>query len=553
MSSGQGWHAVSQPATGPQNDLLDKLAEVANRAKTFTAASGASFALTVGEKFVAVVTCGSAPETGATLPLPRTFAGFRSLKSNVFRCNDTDKELSIDSATCRAARIKSMLVAPVGSSSVHGVLAVFSSSADAFTDTHVAVLKTLAEVVEHLLPAKEKLGDLLPEKKADDLLEHPFDPAFDDLPKKVEVGSSSQPGVSKPANASATATSPSNIGELLKSFTTKAPSAPAEGKRPAAHTHKAAVVPPLRKNLHPSPPKTEAGARPPAKTTSYDNVLNLAADPVARRAPSFAKPHGNRSAVRSSTTALEERKDSRRLYAFLVGLVAVGALGSVGYSHFRGEAAKASDVVARPSRAANQRSEVQVPTSPSPGQDHISQVKGDVISAASAAILPRTASAYALRNEEVTPPKANGASKARAASREPIVVSRPARESTTHEEGPPEVQVSGGPTSISDVLNSTSTPAVFKTQQVVASKLVSMVPPIYPENAKRFGIQGRVVISAKVSRNGFVQDVRAVSGPAMLQQAAVNAVKKWRYKPALSNGEPVDSTVEIVLNFTGPR
>src|SRR5262249_59784384 len=101
---------------------------------------------------------------------------------------------TIDMKACRAARIKSMLIVPIGDlNSVRGILAVFSSAAHAFSETHVAVLKTLAEVISHLLPEKEKLGGLVPEKKTDELLEHPFNPAFDTLPKAVKIGGADAP------------------------------------------------------------------------------------------------------------------------------------------------------------------------------------------------------------------------------------------------------------------------------------------------------------------------------------------------------------------------
>jgi len=112
-----------------QDDLLEKLLGVANRAKSFTSAGGAAIALGSGKHFVVSVTCGTSLDVGATVPLPSTLSGFRSLKSNALRCGDTDKEATIDGSVCRSARIKSMLVVPVGDlSDVRAVLAVFSSA-----------------------------------------------------------------------------------------------------------------------------------------------------------------------------------------------------------------------------------------------------------------------------------------------------------------------------------------------------------------------------------------------------------------------------------------
>jgi protein TonB len=66
-------------------------------------------------------------------------------------------------------------------------------------------------------------------------------------------------------------------------------------------------------------------------------------------------------------------------------------------------------------------------------------------------------------------------------------------------------------------------------------------------------MQGKVVLSARILKDGRVGEVRVMSGPPVFQQSAVDAVKQWRYKPAHLDGEPVESTAEITLNFSTPR
>jgi protein TonB len=62
-----------------------------------------------------------------------------------------------------------------------------------------------------------------------------------------------------------------------------------------------------------------------------------------------------------------------------------------------------------------------------------------------------------------------------------------------------------------------------------------------------------VVLQAKISKTGAIEDLHVLSGPAMLQQAALDAVKNWRYKPYLLNNEPVevDTTVNVVFSLGG--
>lgn len=72
----------------------------------------------------------------------------------------------------------------------------------------------------------------------------------------------------------------------------------------------------------------------------------------------------------------------------------------------------------------------------------------------------------------------------------------------------------------------------------------------YPPIAKAAHIQGTVVLQAMISREGTIQDLRVLSGPPMLQQAAIEAVRTWRYRPYLLNGQPVEVETTITVIFT---
>jgi TonB family protein len=75
-------------------------------------------------------------------------------------------------------------------------------------------------------------------------------------------------------------------------------------------------------------------------------------------------------------------------------------------------------------------------------------------------------------------------------------------------------------------------------------------PVIYPPIAKAARITGTVVLQATISKTGEVENLSVVSGPAMLQQAALDAVKTWRYKPYLLNGLPVEVETTVNLIFS---
>ena len=75
-------------------------------------------------------------------------------------------------------------------------------------------------------------------------------------------------------------------------------------------------------------------------------------------------------------------------------------------------------------------------------------------------------------------------------------------------------------------------------------------PPIYPAEAKKEGIQGKVVLEAVIGADGKVRDVRVVSGPDLLRQPAINAVESWHYRPYHLNGQPVAVRTAINVIFT---
>jgi protein TonB len=90
---------------------------------------------------------------------------------------------------------------------------------------------------------------------------------------------------------------------------------------------------------------------------------------------------------------------------------------------------------------------------------------------------------------------------------------------------------------------------------VATGMLLKKVQPEYPLYAKSVGIQGTVVLQAKISEDGFIKDLHVISGPAELQQASLEAAKQWVYRPYLLNGEPVEvmTTINIIFNLGNPR
>ncbi|HTR45986.1 MAG TPA: TonB family protein [Verrucomicrobiae bacterium] len=86
---------------------------------------------------------------------------------------------------------------------------------------------------------------------------------------------------------------------------------------------------------------------------------------------------------------------------------------------------------------------------------------------------------------------------------------------------------------------------------VQAAGLIHRVDPVYPQIAKAAHVSGTVVLHVIVAKDGSIEKVEYVSGPPLLQQAAMDAVQQWKYTPTLLNGEPVevDTTVQVVFTL----
>lgn len=85
---------------------------------------------------------------------------------------------------------------------------------------------------------------------------------------------------------------------------------------------------------------------------------------------------------------------------------------------------------------------------------------------------------------------------------------------------------------------------------VAAGLLIQKTIPNYPSIAKAAGSQGTVTLQAVISKSGTIENLRVVTGPAMLQQAAIDAVKQWRYRPYMLDGEPVEVETTISVIFS---
>jgi periplasmic protein TonB len=101
------------------------------------------------------------------------------------------------------------------------------------------------------------------------------------------------------------------------------------------------------------------------------------------------------------------------------------------------------------------------------------------------------------------------------------------------------------------VVHSPVPASIHLSSKLVEGNIVYKSIPQYPAIAKAVGAQGTIVLQAMISKTGTIENLHVISGPPMLQQAAIDAVKTWRYKPYMLNGQAVEveTTVNVIFKL----
>jgi TonB family protein len=107
------------------------------------------------------------------------------------------------------------------------------------------------------------------------------------------------------------------------------------------------------------------------------------------------------------------------------------------------------------------------------------------------------------------------------------------------------------PTTTSELKPKLQTMSV--SQGVSQGLLYKKVAPVYPATALRLRVEGTVELLATISKSGDIAQVKVVSGDPQLSKAAADAVKQWKYKPYLLNGEPVEIQTQVTIKFKLPN
>ncbi|HKF21437.1 MAG TPA: TonB family protein [Candidatus Angelobacter sp.] len=501
----------------------DELAVIAQRAQAFTNASGTAIALSEGnaDEIICRARSGaSAPDVGTALRVEGSFTGLCIQSGKELRCDDAETDTRVDTAAIRALGIRSMVVTPIKEDNrVVGVLAVFAPTAHAFTITHVAVLKTMADQISILLQKERKAKD-------EGVQPEPARP-----PASVTMP--------KPVTSAAAPIQPPPV--VIK---------PAASPSTRASFPVVAKVEPIKA----SPVAEEITA--PALPKRED-----------RRAESKHEPRAGLSSFESA--ASEEKKSSKNVIILGVVVVAIGAASFYAY--------RTMHKPASPATAAQRAPEVPnavVPASPSNAGNNTQPVAtaANPVSTASAPSVP--AKPVAESRPAVTKPDRNAERNADKNAAKNVPPPQPQEKQT-----PEAISVAAGTSKIAGTENNapapdtapvlnlnagnvpgaltsltkpvaSSTPSMISQSDLEPVQVLKRVPPVYPTIAKVRRLSGTVTVQGTVGKDGKLTNLQFLNGLPVFKDAAFDAVKQWQFKPAKLNGQPIEQTTQIQMKFT---
>jgi TonB family protein len=493
----------------------DDLAVVAQRAQAFTNASGVAIALSEGnvDEIVCRARSGaSAPEVGAALRIDGTFTGLCIQTGKELRCDDCETDTRVDTAAIRALGIRSMVVAPIREENrVVGVLAAFAPTPHAFTITHVAVLKTMADQISALLQKERRAREENPQAEA---------------PKPAPI-ITAKPVV----------------------VPTQAPAAP-----PAVVIKPSSSAP---RGAAPAPAKVE-----PSKSAPLE-VVPLAMPTRKEEKRVDAAPRANFGTFDSMTA--EDKKPGNRF--MMIGVVAVLVIAAASTFAFlkmqkpKTAAPQPTQEAANVPPAANFAPSASTqPVSPV-ANGNTSSPSGTSTIAMPSATKPGAEKPSAKKVEEKSSAQAEKA----APTEKPVAVATLGSTGTSRiaqqNSGAPTPEVTpsftadsgnaGAPLSnlARPVSSAAPSAAAIEQSQLEPLQVLRTGPLVYPAIARARGITGPAVVQVTVGKDGKPYNPKFISGQPIFKDAAFQAVMGYQFKPAKLNGQPIEQSTTIRLNF----
>jgi protein TonB len=366
-------------------------------------------------------------------------------------------------------------------------------------------------------------------------------------------------------NARQMAASSGLDSDILELQSAPAPS-PVNSGSPAFGHGAASAPAPAREAEKPdweAPANAIADASPaeltPAPSNNTDSAPKTpqAPDQVSQRDPGAAPPttftFGGSNLPEKSATG-----GSKKVFIVIAAVVVLAIAGYFGWTQLQG---RSSAPAAAPDSTSPVPATVPAPKPSTQVQPSAHSATAATSPAAKAAVPPATDSQSSATDSATGEDDADAGDSKPAAT--PIVLkngrARSSAKTTAADAPAPSMNAipAGADANLSNLLAGDAPKPVLQSltisQGVSQGLLIKKVQPVYPPNALRMRAEGAVKLMATVGSTGNVTDVKAISGEPLLSQAAIDAVKQWKYKPYLLNGDPVEIKTEVTINFKLPK
>jgi len=497
----------------------DELAVIVQRAQTFTNASGAATAIreaNTGEIICRARSGVSAPPVGTPLRTEGTFTGICIRNGEELLCHDAEKDVRVDSSAIRASGVRSIAVVPIKENSrVVGVLAVFASAPHAFSSVHVAMLNALADQISMLLRKERRF-------KTGGYLE----------PLVVLSNSSVR------ANTSPQSLSQGAMASMASDSQASASTPVFERGAPEANqANTVGIVPPI---LAPEQSERQKEKRPQSTESDHKSEIS---EPLLV------------AALRSidTTDGISEKQTNSIPKKFIVmGAIAAALIAASVTIVLLQIGARRPET---PAPAVNRENSSTAQTESN--QNSSSPERALSITAVNFELDKETRSGS--RSKRNPRPEKNEPSSERVPGTvaavtlaDPKIAMRAGSSDGESQDVVPDPSLSVSSTSDFSLLArplSTPVPGAPVRSNLVGAKVIRTVRAIYPEIAKKGHMGGKVLLRVIVGKDGKVTNPKVISGPGILRNAALDAVKQWLFKPAMLNGEPTEQEIQIAVNF----
>jgi TonB family protein len=488
-------------------DLISKklegdqaLAFIVERMRNLTRATAAAIALVDGGEIVCRASSGNAPSVGARVDPDAGLSGECVRTGEIVRCEDTETDRRADRLVCRRLDLRSIVIVPVRiQGGLAGVLEVFSSRPHAFESGDELVLGHVADLVAEIA------------------LRQP-EPAPPPSSQRVMAPAMMEPLLAEPPVDEET---PPWMEEIL-----------------AMAIQEIAPPPPIVEEAERTDQRADIAAKPQPKC----EPATVIAPPVPAVQPPEVEPAASLAAIISTHRSDEPPPGSSAREAVLAS-VAAQRLPPLRMRITAGVLVTVLVV------AAWQGWPSITPPKIAPVDTHLKQDQPAAAPAPNAPLLTA--------NTTTAPAKENAAPVQPEPAKPALAITLPPPD-VTSSAAPPVITLlarpAGEASPISNLLAASAAAPKLDTPEVSQTsggKLIKKVDPIYPKSLA-MGMHGEVVLKATINRQGQVAKVDIVRGQAVLAQAAVAAVTRWRYEPFLLNGVPIEVESEIVVNFKAP-